>query len=359
MATSSQITFSNDVGAIATASNENGSIRWHVYERNLPNGVVSIFVQRELAGVLQPEVRFIRDGQSPEVYFDPVQAQWIVLYVFNQAVWMLRADEHDAPVLQISQLGTFISHRRMGMGWDQDATTGAQRMDATLDTRDVLDATYDSMRVVSVGVGASVQPGYFNVRWVPQFPLDIEDRQGNQRRIAGFNVYVKTYETGRVRRVNTALVPFIGHTIHEYEVRGRPGYWMVTQVENWGTGGHTTDGRLVEGRLGHPRNLVAGTGAAPNDVILDVMPRLCGGSYPGEDVRLVMESFAPLQVFAPVDNHTMSLMGQSGEIASVTYPFTYSQEVLDDEESAMTLLPMGSGSVVTLAQDGYGSVVIG
>lgn len=351
----SQITFTNDVGKIATASNTNGSIRWHVYERDLGGGVTSIYVQRELSGVLQPEVRFVRDGRRPAVFFDTVSAQWILLYEFNESVWMIRADETTAPILQISQLGTFITHMRSKSSDDSNDQSVAERLLSMVDSLGTTDCHFGPASMQAVAVCASPTIGTFEVRWLPQFILDSTDAQGFNKRIVGFNVYLRDDRDGAVTRVNPGMIPFLGdNRLHSYATPGRAGTWMVTQIEQWGLG------RLVEGRLGYPKDRVPGTGTTLPVIIEAIMDRKCGHGNEGSDIVFTFVSFAPLTINVAVDTFPGHTLGESPPFVEPVVTTVFSEFFAANESDTFPGHARGDTIVpIRITQTGFDVIVVG
>lgn len=339
-----QITSTNDVGRVSTASNADGSLRWHVYERDLGGGVVSIFVQREVSGMLEPEVRFVLDGEKPEIYFDSATSQWLLLYVFNENVWMYQIDENDAPTTRGSQLGTFIVHMRVD-STDADVIDSiAKQQLENVDTRGPHQATSGPKAPLSVGIGASSTPGFFVVRWVPQTPND-------STIVAGFNVYRKDYHTGAVKKVNPSLLPYEGSpVVHEYETPARAGYWMVVQVDQRGPGSSA----LVEGRIGAPKDLVHGTGKTLPTIIDSFM----GNKLDEGDTLQITVTGSPPIGFIVNDSFVAASMGSSeGPGASISNDF----DILDigPPDDTFDRYGISGGESFTVEQTGFGSIVVG
>lgn len=97
-----QITFSSDVNEVSTDSNVDGSIRWHVYEKDseLSPGDKGIFLRREINfGVLEPEKQIVSIGADPKVYF--LVNEWILLFKLNGRIAKIRYSENLDPNVTI------------------------------------------------------------------------------------------------------------------------------------------------------------------------------------------------------------------------------------------------------------------
>lgn len=276
-----QITFTDDVGRIATASNVDGSIRWHVYERPFGSGT-SIFVQRETPpGNLEPEVRLLNEGERPEIFFDPVAGQWVFTYVLNENVFVIYIDEFTAPATQPPQTNTTISHYRQAVSTSDDRTlqqASSQTFVGLAPGGDIiLVPTVDT-----VAVAAGGNPGAtLTIRWRATPSI-----QGNLNvRVAGFNVY-RRGAAGATPKINSSLIPFEGFDpkIYEFDVPAEVGRYYVTQVNDDGS----------EGRLIPPTDTALSDGTEAADVILSVMDRKIGEAREPEDLVFTFVDATPL-----------------------------------------------------------------
>ncbi len=236
-----QITMTDDVGDITTASNADGSIRMHMYTRPFGNGN-TVYVRREVDGVLDAEVRLLAEGTNPHIFFDIGSAQWVLTYVLNEKLWMILFGEFDVPVTQPSQTGTIVDHHRKTFDVGNNQTTKEILAASSVG---IPDGSLDSIATPqSVAITAGTTPGTnFTIRWVPTKPGDPV-----HARLAGFHVYgPEAGKPGSLVQLNGTLVPFDGFRLYELVVPAVPGRYYVTQVE-YTKSGAGTSGRLVEGR---------------------------------------------------------------------------------------------------------------
>lgn len=95
-----QITFSSDVNEVSTDSNVDGSIRWHVYEKDSQSspGNKGIYLRRELnLNVLEPEKQIVSIGTDPKIYF--LVNKWILLFKFSDRIGKITYSQGEDPVL--------------------------------------------------------------------------------------------------------------------------------------------------------------------------------------------------------------------------------------------------------------------
>jgi len=288
-----QITFTDDVGRIATASNVDGSIRWHMYERPFGTGT-AIFVQREVSGVLDPEVRFLNEGERPSIFFDPVSSQWVFTYTLNENVFVVFIDEFTPPATQPAQVNTLINNLRVsGPVPGDDRTAGEEEAQTVLGLSPGA-SIVKVPKLDSVAIAASGNPGVtLTVRWKAQQSLLTNFNVD----AAGFNIYLKG-AGGSIVRVNGSLVPFEGFDpkIYEFEVPAVQGTYFVTQVNVNGD----------EGRLIGPRDVALSDGTEAADVILSVMGRKLGEGVQTEDLVFGIIDATPVFVLR---NDTFSSHG--------------------------------------------------
>lgn len=95
-----QITFSSDVNEVSTDSSVDGSIRWHVYEKDSESspGDKGIYLRREVnSGVLEPEKQIVSIGTDPKIYF--LVNEWILLFKFSDRIAKITYTQEEDPVL--------------------------------------------------------------------------------------------------------------------------------------------------------------------------------------------------------------------------------------------------------------------
>lgn len=348
-----QITLTGDVGRIAAAANEDSSIKWYCYERPYGGGT-SIYVQREIDGILQAEVRFLAEGENPEIFFDPVTDQWIFTYVLNENLWMIAIDENDSPITQSAQAGTVIDHYRLGSSTTEtrDTRTIAVQKSISIGPVDI----DDSPRAVEgMGVVASSSPGtLYNVRWICA-----QNTVSNQNLYpAGFNIYVRTHDDRELVRLNSELIPFVDYsTIYETEVRAIAGTYYVTQVSYKGD----ASTQLQEARIKEPSDEVFSTGTELPTLSTSVFERLFGQGRRAEDITLTFVETLPVSVIRG-DVYQQTAFGE-GNIASaslLTYGIVQvqsgnTQPITDTYRQS----GFGEGLRLFLSGSDFGSVIVG
>jgi hypothetical protein len=343
-----QITFTDDVINISSASNADGTVRWHVYERPHGNGT-SIFVQRELSGVLQAEVRLLAEGARPEIFFDSGNSEWIFIYNLQENAFMVRYDENEVPIPLIPQTGdTAVDHYSSTLGQRSTATLG-ERADRQVINRGPQDADNKPPSPDSVSVAAGPSPGTnFRIRWLPH--------AGQQDvLIAGFNVYVKRSSDGGMQKVNGALVPYLGSLlqVHETVVPVVAGRYYVTQVNRKGTAAVLTS--LEEGRKREPSDAIEGDGLSLGGAVEAFMHRFMGEGLVG---TITFVQGGSVFANAPTDAYKDAHMGEGfdlvGDVVQGNIPLVV--EFADDNYKDAH---MGEGFDKGILLVGTSGVVIG
>lgn len=301
-----RITFSADVGQIATASNTDGSIRWHVYERPFGNGT-TIFVQREVNSVLEAEVRLLAEGTKPEVYFDANLSKWLLFYVLNENAFLITADENDPITTQPGQTNTTQ---------DTIATNLTQPLNLNMVARQLYNtlpgvgSIYNGPPAVnSMQIGAGPSDVTLALRWGPK-PTDNE-------LVAGFLIYFLDLATKRYTRIGS-FEPFDPMTpIYEQVIPRVSGTYFVVQVNYKGN----VSTQLVVGRIQRPSDTIDdntaldriypryGDGQLGEFIFVDRTPVLVVRSDTirprygdGADSLISMATFLPIQVANEVDD---------------------------------------------------------
>lgn len=363
-----QITFTNDVGEVTTASTPDGTIRWHVYERTV-NGLRAVYVQRELAGVLQAEVKLIVEGDTPEVYFaedlgGPGVHQWVLLYQFHEQLWMLRYNENEVPVTLAPQTTNLFVNTRRGAVNDSvstDAHSIAQQGQPApaFERISAIQAFNTPLAPLAVGVGASATPGMFRVRWRARTSNPTSGNAeffGDPQRhfIAGFNVYRRNTDAS-VQKLNGPLIPFQGldPKIYEFETPGLPGVYYVTQVNFQGPNSEA----LVEGRVG-ARDLIRTDGDDLPDLVRSSQGKGPGEGKPQEDARLVITNLAPIflgAILDPFNSHGPA----EGFVMKSAIGFDYDPFVAADLTDPFNSHGPAEGFQSRITQTGFGTIIIG
>jgi hypothetical protein len=344
-----QITFTDDVLNISTASNADGSIRWHVYEKPHGNGT-SIFVQREVNAVLEAEVRLLAEGARPEIFFDAANLEWIFIYNLQENAFMIRYDELEVPTTALPQVGdTAVDHYSTSAGNPNTKTTG-QRAQEKVFNRNFQDADNAPPTPDSVAIGAGPTPGTdFRVRFLPH---------ANQQdvNIAGFNIYVKRLSDGGVERANGALVPFTGSllSVHEAVVPAIAGTYFVTQVNRKGTSAVPT--ALEEGRKRAPNDFVPGTGLDLDAAITSFMHPFVGEGVVG---KITFVQAGVIFFTVPTDTYKDAHIGEGfdlfAEVITTTFPIVLPFPPPDLYKDAH----IGEGFKKKILLVGTGGVIIG
>lgn len=353
-----KITFTNDTGRVSTAQNADGSIRWHCYERTIA-GKTAVYVQRELGGVLQPEVKLIQEGDRPEVFFEPVLFQWIFLYRLNERIWMLRYLEAEVPVPQPSQSDTIVDQFQVGPTEDPETSSVAGRQVVMIDSVPSIDAYSGPPAPNAVGVGAASVPGMLSIRWRAR-PTSLADGNSTfdydptKTYIIGWNVYRRRADDGAVEKLNLSIVPFEGFDpkIYELIVPAVAGSYFVTQINYQGP----YSSNLVEGRLKSPRDTIQTDGNSLPQIVRSFMDAKIGEGFPPDAIRFVVVSFAPVNIIVPQDSFPSHLGEGFNVPVLVTFQYTvlFVGDLLDTFPSHL-----GEGFVSRLTETGQGSVIIG
>lgn len=341
------ITFTADVGRISTASNVDGSIRWHIYERPFGNGT-SIFVRREVSGVLEAEVRLFNEGERPEIFFNPATSQWLIFYTLNENAFLVTADENDTPTTQPPQIGTTRDQLRPGGSAPRSEQTLAQQNDNEFLIGLSLGVYDGPRRVVEFAIGASKTPlTSLIVRW-RAVPTTAANQNLN---VAGFRVFRQAF-TGGITDITpgglTAVQPFSDD--YEVEVPLNNGVYYVTQVNFRGDA--TT--ALVESRLRPPGSRLLSSGRADGDV-LDRFEIRGGSPRESQDLNLAIIGAAPVQILR--DDVFRIAGGES--FRTLEIPVVDFQELVVATPTDGLAVRGGDGFNALLTIVGQGSVIVG
>lgn len=349
-----QITFTDDVGRISTASNADGSIRWHVYERPFGNGI-SIFVQREVNTVLEAEVRLLAEGDRPEIFFDPVTSKFLFFYRLNENVFKIEIDEGDPPATQAPQVGTTIDHFRGMGGFSEETRTIREILPENQIGLGPIDADNGPTRMDAVAVVASQNLGKIKVRWRAKNP----DSEGQT--VAGFNVYGQLFDAGRaLLKLNGSLIPFEGFDpkLYEFEVPARGGRYFVTQVNRKGA-----DPTFVEGRIKPPFGDTLTNGVTLPEANTSIMNARQGESIQPEDLKFVFVDTAPLTIIR-ADTFPGHARGDSFNDPGTEIVVEYVVVLVSDGatfpiDDQFKDVSTGEGFVAKINIDQQGGVIIG
>ena len=344
---STPITSTGDVGRISIATNNSASITWYCYERPYANGT-SVFVQREVNGVFEAEVRFLAEGTRPEIFFDPIDNEWVFCYVLNEKLWMITIGETDVPITQAAQTGTIIDHFRMATFNNPESQVIRQIASAVTIGIGHIDIN-DSKAVNAISVGASADPAMWSVRWRAQPSVD----SNLNLNIAGFYVYVRRHLDGAVIRANENLVQFHGFDPIVYAVDVDPvmGQYFVVQVNYKGD----ASDQLVEGRIK----------SSPSDTISGIVGNTSlmglkfGEASRTDDLDFTFVDTLPASVLPPQDTfHQNSYgMGDSGSYnVNFTYDFVYA---ISGTDSTFNQNSYGEGVRLFISGAGLDSIVVG
>lgn len=362
-----KITFTDDVGRVSTAQNVAGTIRWHVYDRTV-GGVPGIYVQRELADVLQPEQQILVQGDRPEVFFDVGLAQFILLYRKDERMFMLRYLEAEVPVLESAQLAvvvqppipagvtfTPVDLHSPGPADSAQPDSVAQRQFGLTESAPSVDAYNGPPPPLAIGVGAAPTAGFFRIRWRARLSTNAD---GNatwfydpvRHYIAGFHVYLRRQDSGALERLTLSMVPFVGldPVVYELEVPAVAGTYFVTQVNRQGP--YSTN--LVEGRIHSPRDVVRSDGTLLPDVVRSFMDSKVGESIQSQDLRFVVVSTGAVVITPPSEtfpSHLGEGFGSSSRIISSYSP----QFVADQADTFPSHLGAGFYARITLGGETY------
>lgn len=348
-----RITFTDDVGRITTASNIDGSIRWHMYERPFGTGT-SIFVRREVNGTLEAEVRFLAEGEKPDILFDPVTAKWIFHYVLNEKAFRIEIDEPDAPVTQAPQTGTVIDLFRGTEPNQRDPQTTAQNAAQRVKALAPSDADNGPPAPDAVEIAAGLTPGTtLTIRWRAKPSTTLVQNL----HVAGFNVYAQLFDSARALvQVNSSLVPFVGFdpVLYELEVPARPGRYFVAQVNYNGPNDQVT---LVEGRIRSVPAFILSNGVNLPSIVTSIMDRKIGESREPEDLTFTVVDTAPVNIIR-ADDFNDHGPGESFAAAETTIVSLEVVQVADFDE---TFADHGPGEAFTAVVDvnNQGGVIIG
>lgn len=325
-----RITFSADVGQIATASNTDGSIRWHVYERPFGNGT-TIFVQREVNGSLEAEVRLLAEGTKPEVYFDANLSKWLLFYVLNESAFLITADENDPIATQPPQVDTTQ---------DTLATNFTQPLNLNMVARQLYDALpgfgtiYNGPpAVASMRVGAGTNPSTIAVRWLP--------KTSDNLLVAGFLVYFLDPATRRYSRIGT-FEPYNPLALdYEQIVPRASGMYFVVQVNYKGN----ASTQLIVGRIQRPNDTI------DDNTPLDRFNPRFGDGQLGE---FIFVDRTPVLVI-----RGDSFSPRFGDGASNTFALATFLPIQVADELDVFKPRFGDGFTASLSQTGFGGVIIG
>ena len=325
-----RITFSADVGQISTASNTDGSIRWHAYTRPFGNGR-TIFVQREVNGTLEAEVRLLAEGSKPEVYFDANLSKWLLFYVLNENAFLITADENDPIATQPSQTDTTQDTFATNLSRPTNLNQVAQQL---YDTQPGIGSIYTGPPAVAqLQIGAGTSDSTLGVRWVP--------KQTENELVAGFLVFLLDPATKKYNQVGTFEPYSASATFYEQVVPKVAGTYFVVQVNYQGN----VSQQLSVGRIQQPSDNVD-----DNSALDRFNPRI-GDGLLGD---FVFVDRTPVLVIR--SDTFKPRIGGNGEVSLsfVTY------EPIQAADEADTIKPRyGDGFTASLEQTGSGGVIIG
>lgn len=341
------LTSTGDVGRISVATNNSATITWYCYERPHNTGT-SIFVQREVNGSFEPEVRLLAEGGRPEIFFDPIDNIWIFTYVLNEKLWMITIGENDAPATQAGQTGTVIDHYR-SVVFDQPETQVVRQVAGAVTIGlGHIDAD-DSKSVNSMAVGASTDPTKWSVRWRAE-PTAITNENLN---IAGFYVYVRRIGDGAVVRASEQMTPFHGFDPVVYSVDVDPveGRYFVVQVNYKGD----ASDQLYEGRIR----------TTPSDTIQGIVGNTSrtklsyGEASRTQDLDFTFVDTSPASILPPQDtfNQNSFGMGVSGSYNVISqFDFVYA---ISGTDSTFNQNSYGEGVRLFISGAGLDNIVVG
>jgi hypothetical protein len=342
-----QITFTDDVGRIATASNADGSIRWHVYERPFGQGT-SVFVQREVNGSLQAEVRLLSEGERPEVFFDEANSRWLIFYVLNESAFLITADENDAPATQPPQTGTTRDALRPGPGIGNPNDFATREFDSIPFGAERI-AYNGPPDIRQFGVGAG--PGAPGTNFAVVFQPEASPTTNRNLNIAGFRVLRQDF-SGRVEDVTPGgFIPFVGFRTYEAVVPAVPGRYVVVQDNFRGD----ATSQLVRGRPIPPTDEAFSDGLTADFALSRTLPRLGLGLQDNGDLGFIFVDASPVVIIRGDAFPTRN--GTSDNISEIQFvQFTPVAPIIRND----TLLTrVGEGFQVLLTQTGQGGVIIG
>lgn len=339
-----QITFTDDVGRISTASNADGTIRWHVYERPFGAGT-SIYIQREVNGVQEAEVRLLNEGQRPEVFFDTDSSQWLLFYVLNENAFLITADENDTPVTQPPQTGTTLDQFRPGASAPRSAQTLAEQNNNEFSVGLSL-GIYDGPPTINnVDVGQSSNPGAeLVVRWSPPSFQNLN--------VVGFVVFRRDFTGGLVNVTPGGREPFQGFDfLYEVVVPAASGTYYVAQIN---TRGDATDAEVI-GDIVPPGSQILGDGTNNNDFIDRLEVRGGDGRGP-QDLNFAIIGAAPVTVIQTDTGRFAAGEGFLSGLVNIDADF---EPIIGAIENDAGRLAVGEGFFAALDISGFGGVIVG
>lgn len=343
-----QITFTDDVGRIATASNVDGSIRWHVYERPFGQGT-SLYIQREVFGVLEAEVRLLSEGERPEVYYDAVNARWMLFYVLNESAFLVTADETDVPTTQPPQAGTTQDAIRSGPGVGNPNSFAQREFDSV--PFGVERVAYNGPPDISqFGVGGG--PGAPGTNFVVVFQPAQNVESNRNLNVAGFRILRQDF-AGRVTDVTPGpdLIPFDGYRVYEVSVPAVPGRYTVVQDNFRGDASR----QIVRGRPVPPTDIALSDGRSADFALSRLAARVGLGVQRSNDFEFSFVDSAPVSVVY-IDNF-VARVGSSDNIGTIQFvQFTPASAIVRGDVQVGRI---GEGFQVLLTQTGRSGVIIG
>lgn len=334
-----QITNTDDVLSISLASNVDGTIRWHVYERVKGTGS-ALYVQREVDHEFETEVEIVPEGGKPRITFDHLNSVWVLLYVLNENVFMLQYTETELPTGIAEQNETAVNHFVGHVNDGSETQTIAQRAAAARIGVKVRDAYNGPPAPVSTAIAANPTPGYVNIRWQPTLRDDV--------RIAGFRVWRKNASNGALVSL-TGIVPYEGVGVHEAAVPYKQGTYYVTQVHYKGD----SDTDTTEGRVLPPGDTVSGD-------LVSIEAFMDAKMGEGFTLRTEKIDAGIVLIIVPGDQMNSQYRGEGfnftfenpQEIVPIVLPTGDTQSLFNDRHT-------GEGFVLRVQRTGLGSVIIG
>lgn len=352
-----RITFTGDVLSVSTAGNDDGSIRWHVYDRD-DAGVPRIYVQREVAGTLEPEQQILVEGRAPKVSFDDQAKRFLILYSLNENVFLVSFAEAEVPTLQPAQVGdTATDHMRPGLGGLQDDADG-RTFDERIQTRRLfgvrtIDAYNGPALVDRVALAAALNPSNLLVRWRAK-----ADQFGSlppsRKPIEGYRVFRVRADNSQQEFLGFVAYTGLDPTVYELEVTAVPGRYYVAQVDR--AGPQST--RLVVGRAARPGDEAITIPTELPDVNRSRMSGLVGEGRPIGLLLGVVET-APIVVIGPLDPQNSPVVGEAFR-AGVRFELVadFGETAPSIETDAFDSPILGRGYALRLTQTGFGTVII-
>jgi len=351
-----QITFTSDVGKISVASNSDASIIWYVYERPYLTGT-SIFVQRDINGTLESEVRLLAEGERPEIFFDPIEGTWIFCYVLNENLYLITLDENDAPATQVAQTATIIDNLQLAV-FSAPVNDSVKQLEAGKVIGNMPIHADATKPISAIAVAASPTPSStMMIRW-RALPSSLSNLNLN---IAGFNVYGKLHGTGKLVRFNSTLVPFVklDPHIYEFEIPSQAAKYFVTQVNFKGP----NSTQLIEGKIKAPFDTIESDGISePAANTSRLSSRFNSSMFPSSRNITVVET-RPVNVIPPTDDYIQTAFGK-GMFSPATVVSEYgivqvksgsTQPIVD----TYTQTSWGKGIGRFISGTAFGSIIIG